>query len=168
MKYLISLFMLAGLLLIMQSCGGAEGEGAAAETTNAPKPSWAMTALVDSMDWKATDVTTKQEEGTLYVIGTAEDGSQVILEMSQRPSIGIFTIRRGTPTAATYINKDGSKYFAPFGGTTGVVNITGYAKDSMLAGEFNFGATNSLDLHIISEGKFIAPVIQNAANSPAM
>lgn len=156
MKYLLPLMIAITLALVVTSCGDSTGDGT--QTTETPKANWTMTALVDSVDWKAKDVTTREEQGTLYITGVAEDGSQVILEMGDKPSIGIFSIRRGTVQAATYVNPRGSKYYSPFGGTTGVINITGYASDSMVAGEFNFGATNTLDLHFISEGRFVAPV----------
>jgi hypothetical protein len=156
MKYLLPLMIAITFAFAATSCGDSNGEGT--ETTEETRANWTMTALVDSVDWTAKDVTTREEQGTLYITGVAEDGSQVILEMGEKPAIGIFSIRRGTVQAATYVNPRGSKYYAPFGGTTGVINITGYASDSMVAGEFNFGATNTLDLHFISEGKFIAPV----------
>lgn len=128
---------------------------------------YVMTALVDSMPWTATTVDTREEQGTIYITGTAADGSQLILELGEKPQIGIFPMRRGSVQAGTYVNKEGSKYYAPFAGTTGVINITEYAKDSVLKAEFNFSASNTMDLHLIEGGSFIAPLHQNAA-APAL
>ncbi len=162
--------LVACLAFAATSCGGSDAEECTDELVAAPQPAWAMTALVDSVDWKATDVTTYREQGTLYIKGVAADSSQVILEFGDRPVIGIFPIRRGTFQAAVYVNQRGSKYYAPYGGTTGVINITSYAKDSLISGEFSFGATNTMDLHVISAGNFLAPVQKKdtSATAPAL
>ncbi|CAN5283568.1 hypothetical protein BH09BAC1_BH09BAC1_14690 [soil metagenome] len=167
MKHLLSLLIISIIAFAATSCGG-NGSAEGTENTEATVASWSMTALVDSVDWQAKDVTTYEDQGTLYITGVATDGSKVILEMGVKPSIGIFSIRRGTVQAATYVAPSGSKYYAPFGGTTGVINITGYASDSMVSGEFNFGASNTLDLHIISEGAFVAPVTKKDVATPIM
>lgn len=167
MKALSYLFLLPILVFAMSSCGDSATEDGTTTEDGAPAANWTMTAVVDSLPWKAEKVNTREEQGTIYITGTSEDGSQVILELGERPTIGIFSIRRGTLQAATYVNKEGSKYYTPFGGTTGVINITQFAKDSLLAGEFNFSASNTLDLHIVSQGMFTAPIIKSAA-APAL
>lgn len=156
---------LAMAAFMTTSCGNAE---TADTETTAPVANWSMTAIVDSTAWQATKVETREKEGTIYITGTNADGSIIELELGEKPGIGIFSIRRGTLQAATYINKEGSKYYTPFAGTTGVINITEYAADSLLGAEFNFSASNSLDLHIISEGKFTAPVPKKATTTPAL
>lgn len=166
MKSLPKVLILLFLVTFFAACnnGGAEGD---TETTTGEVSTtkYTMTALVDSVEWSAAKVETHEDQGTLYVTGTATDGSQLILELGEKPHIGIFPMRRGAMNAGTYVNKEGSKYYAPFSGTTGVINITEYAKDSILKAEFNFGATNSMDLHNVEGGVFTAPLYQNASGT---
>ncbi len=164
LAYLLALSM----VVAAASCGNNADE--ATTENGAPAVNWTMTAMVDSVAWTAKNVTTREDQGTIYITGAAEDGSQVVLELGEKPAIGIFSIRRGTLQAATYISKEGSKYYAPFGGTTGVINITQVEKDSLLAGDFNFSSSNTLDFHIVSDGKFIAPLAKTApaATTPSL
>jgi hypothetical protein len=165
-KVVVLVFLVAGIIGCSNSDSAAVGENGD-DTAGSAANAFIMKAVIDSVEWTATSVDTKVEQSTIYITGTAADGSQVILELSERPSIGIFPMRRGNGQAGTYKNSTGSKYYAPFAGTSGVINITEYAKDSILKGEFNFSASNTMDLHLIEKGVFSAPMHQNASK-PAL
>jgi hypothetical protein len=170
MKILFKVVILAFVVVSIAACNNSDSAtiGENTEDTSDPAPNvFTMTAVIDSAVWTATAIDTREEQSTLYITGTAVDGSQVVLELSERPNIGIFPMRRGTGQAGTYVNSTGSKYYAPFAGTGGVINITEYAKDSILKGEFNFSASNTMDLHLIEKGVFAVPMHQNASK-PAL
>ncbi len=157
MKSLFKIFLLIALVGTFAACDNSTTDSTEEDAlSNAPK--YIMTALIDSVAWTATSVDTREELGTIYITGIAADGSQLILELGEKPRVGIFPMRRGSVQAGTYVNKEGSKYYAPFAGTTGVINITEFAKDSVLKAEFNFSASNTMDLHLIEGGSFIAPI----------
>lgn len=167
MKPFIKLFILIFLVGSIAACKNGSGTGVEGEDGTVAAKTFIMTALIDSTVWEATTIDTREEQGTIYITGIAADGSQVILELGEKPAIGIFSMRRGSVQAGTYVNKTGSKYYAPFAGTNGVINITEHAKDSILKGEFNFSASNTMDLHLIEDGVFSAPLHQNASK-PAL
>lgn len=167
MKSLPQLLIIITLISAFAACNNNTTDGETSDGGSAVVNKYVMTALVDSLPWAATTVDTHEDQGTIYITGTAADGSQLVLELGEKPQIGIFPMRRGTMQAGTYINKEGSKYYAPFAGTSGVINITEYAKDSLLKAEFNFSASNTMDFHLIEGGSFTAPLYQNAAK-PAL
>lgn len=168
MKPWLRLFILLSFFTAFTACdGGADGEDVvdAATDETSVASQYMMTALVDSVPWTATSIDTREELGTIYITGIAADGSQIVLELGEKPKVGIFPMRRGSGQAGTYMNKEGSKYYAPFAGTMGVINITEYAKDSLLKANFNFSSSNTMDMHLIEDGSFIAPIHQNAGDT---
>jgi hypothetical protein len=165
-KAVVLVFLVAGIAACNNSDIGVLGENGDGTAGTAPN-AFIMKAVIDSVEWTATSIDTKVEQSTIYITGKAADGSQVVLELSERPGIGIFPMRRGNGQAGTYVIKTGIKYYAPFAGTSGVINITEYVKDSILKGEFSFSASNTMDLHLIEKGVFSAPLHQNASK-PAL
>lgn len=167
MKFLAQLSIILALLSCFTACNNSTAEGEINDAETVVVNPYTMTAVIDSLPWTATSVDTREDQGTIYITGIAADGSQLILELGEKPRIGIFPMRRGAMQAGTYISKEGSKFYAPFAGTSGVINVTEYAKDSIIKAEFNFSATNSLELHVVEGGVFVAPMHQNAAK-PAL
>lgn len=166
MKSQFRLFILVAIISTFAACdNNANNDDETTETADGETTiarDYFMTALVDSVQWKANKVTSREEQGTIYITGIAADGSQVILELGEKPRIGIFPMRRGAVQAGTYVNQGGSKYYAPFAGTSGVINITEYVKDSILKGEFNFSASNTMDLYLVEDGSFSIALLPSA------
>lgn len=132
-------------------------EGTTDAADNSPAAKGTMSAKVAEEAWTATEVRADYIEGTLTIVGTADDGSKFTLEVGEKPVIGIFPISDRKLQAAKFSNST-STYYCPFNNTMGVINLT-LVHDEKVEGTFSFAGSNMSSLLIIEDGTFSAPVI---------
>lgn len=157
----IALFITASITFI--ACGDSSTsttENGTTEQQQAENAAGQMAAKVDGQAWQATKAQADYIDGTLIITGTGADQSKLVLEIGEKPVIGIFPIKRGKLQAASYeqTTEGGTKYYAPFDGSTGVVNITAISDDEV-AGNFSFSGSNFSKHVLIEDGTFVAPII---------
>lgn len=139
-----------------------EEVGAANPEEPAVVPTGSLTADVDGFSWSATanKVAAHYVDGALTISGVTSNGSKFVLEIGEKPEIGIFPINQGKLQSATYASgaTDGSTYYCPFDNTTGVINLTLVHEDKV-EGTFSFTGSNMREKVNVTDGEFSAPVL---------
>ncbi len=159
---LFALIVATTLLFTACNSGGESADGTSTETTETSEQNasgGSMTANVDGQGWTTKTVQADYKDGSLMITGMGTDGSKLILEIGEKPIIGIFPINRKKLQAATYEQgAGGSKFYAPFDGATGVINITAI-DDNQVSGTFSFSGSNMSKHVLIEDGTFVAPIV---------